>query len=101
MELQDCDVLKRFYGEILPMVEMEILEKSFAFYRSRPSNWSFNIQAARFANAEINKDGSANLPFDRVILDIFVEKDYQMKSNETRNINRKRVKIVEVPEKYQ
>lgn len=96
----NCDILKRFYGDILPMVEMQILEKSFAFYRSRPSNWSFNVQAARFANAVLKKDGSVELPLDRVVLDIFVEEEYQMSWNETRNVNRRRVQVVEVPEKY-
>ena len=62
-----CPIVSRWFGEIVPIVEMEILRRSMAFYRSRPSNWSFNIQAQRFANAKLRADGTPILPLDRVV----------------------------------
>ena len=46
----ECELVDKFFGDILPTLEKEILRWSKAFYRSRPSNWSFNIQAQRWAN---------------------------------------------------
>ena len=94
-----CETFDTFFGEFIPIIEMEILKRSFGFYRSRPSNWSFNIQAQRFANAEVNEDGTAVLPLDRVVLDIFIEKSYRKMIEKTRNDDA-RIQYIHIPKKY-
>lgn len=63
---RDCETVDQLYGDILSTLEKEILVQSFAYYRTRPSNWSFNVQAHRWAKQ------AAGLEFDSVIYDIFV-----------------------------
>ena len=63
---RDCETVDQLYGDILSTLEKEILVQSFAYYRTRPSNWSFNVQAHRWAKQV------PGLKFDSVIYDIFV-----------------------------
>ena len=56
------------------MLEKEILVQSLAFYRARPSNWSFNIQGHRFAEW-----GPRNLTHDRVVYDVFLNRHKRRK----------------------
>ena len=95
-----CEIAERFYGEILPMVEMTILEKAFAFYRSRPSNWSFNIQARRFAHADVDEDGRPELLHDRCILDMFLKEEFQMSYYNMSNVNKRPQKMQDIQKKY-
>ena len=61
-----CDTIGQLYGDILSTLEKEILVHSYCYYRMRPSNWSFNVQAHRWAK---NVTG---LKYDSVIYDIFM-----------------------------
>merc|ERR1712150_66536 len=78
----------------------EILRRSLGFYRSRPSNWSFNVQAQRFADSELNKNGTAKLPLDRAIMDIFVKPRFRMSRFSSKNVNNKIVEFMQIPPKY-
>ena len=50
----------------ISLVSIVLLVRSFAFYRARPSNWSFNVQGHRWAERK-----SKDLIYDRVVYDIF------------------------------
>lgn len=67
--LKSCWVYQDYLGEILSLFEKEVISKSQIFYRARPSNWSFNVEAQRFSNKKFE-----NLKDDSVIFDIFVRK---------------------------
>lgn len=58
-------MIKNLYGDILSTLEKDILTHAYVFYRTRPSNWSFNVQAHRWAQ---NVTG---LAYDAVVYDIF------------------------------
>ena len=45
----NCQVIDDYYGDVLSTLEKEIVLKSAIFIRSRPSNWSLNVQGHRFA----------------------------------------------------
>ena len=64
-----CWALDFYYGDVLSTIEKEILRLATIFYRSRPSNWSYNVQGHR--NARLNGD---ELQFDRVVFDIFMRR---------------------------
>ena len=64
----NCDIIIDYFGDILSTFEKEILIYSMSFYRARPSNWSFNVQGQRFAR-------EMDLSMDRVIFDVFLERD--------------------------
>ena len=95
-----CQTMSRFFGEIVPQVEMEILRRSLAFYRSRPSNWSFNVQAQRFADADLNENGTAKLPLDRAVVDCFVKPRFRVGRFGKKNVNNKYVEMMPIPMKY-
>ena len=40
----NCKLLADYLGDILSTFEKELMIRAFAFYRARPSNWSFNVQ---------------------------------------------------------
>ena len=61
---ESCEMIDQYFGDILSTFEKEILIHVKSFYRSRPSNWSFNVQAGRFASG-------IDLSHDRVIFDVF------------------------------
>jgi len=65
-EIAGCTLLESYMGDILSTFEKEILLNSSAFYRARPSNWSFNVQGQRFATHD-------ELPYDRTIFDVFLD----------------------------
>ena len=46
---ESCEVIREFYGDILSTLEKEIMSFSRIFFRTRPSNWSFNVQGSRMA----------------------------------------------------
>ena len=48
-EAEDCEVIRRWFGDILSTLEKDILSWSRVFFRTRPSNWSFNLQGRRMA----------------------------------------------------
>ena len=58
-----CQVIADYFGDILSTLEKEISSRAISFYRSRPSNWSFNVQARRFAE-------DVDLELDRVVFDV-------------------------------
>jgi len=62
----NCSIIKEYFGDILSTFEKEIMIRSSVFYRSRPSNWSFNVQGHRFAEYE-----HSELVDDEVILHVF------------------------------
>ena len=70
-----CEPVDLWFGEILSILEKEILVHSGAFLRARPSNWSFNIQGQRMARFE-------SLPHDRYMFDIFMNGSWIMPSIE-------------------
>ena len=43
----DCPMIEEWYGDIVSTLEKEILSWSRIFFRTRPSNWSFNVQGRR------------------------------------------------------
>jgi len=61
---RNCDVIDSWFGEVLSQMEKELMIYSETFLRARPSNWSFNVQAHRFASGK-------SLKYDRVMTDIF------------------------------
>lgn len=63
---EDCWVYEHYYGDILSTLEKEMMVISKIFYRSRPSNWSFNEQGHRFA-----EEPAEEIAEDRVVFDIF------------------------------
>ena len=65
--------MHQYFGDILSTFEKEILIYAKLFLRSRPSNWSFNVQGHRFARYE-------ELPYDRYVFDIFKNKDGKLPS---------------------
>lgn len=67
LEEVNCTILVDMFGDILSTFEKEILLRSLGFYRTRPSNWSFNIQGHRWAEY-----GPKQLTHDRVIFDVFM-----------------------------
>ena len=66
-----CETVDKIYGDILSTMEKEILIGSFCYYRMRPSNWSFNVQAHRWAK----KEEISGFKYDSVIYDIFLSDD--------------------------
>lgn len=66
-----CETIDKIFGDILSTMEKEILIYSFCFYRMRPSNWSFNVQAHRWAR----KEQIQGFKYDSVIYDIFLSED--------------------------
>lgn len=65
-KFRDCEIIDRLFGDILSTFDKEIGVQSLSFYRSRPSNWSFNIQGQRFS-----KYSNEDLEHDRVVFDVF------------------------------
>lgn len=63
---KQCATLDRYYGEILSLVEKELMVISRHFYRCRPSNWSFNQLGYRAALMPYEK-----IRDDKVIFDVF------------------------------
>ena len=74
-----CWVLEEYLGEVNSELEKELLSRALAFYRSRPSNWSYNVQASRFGRFE-------NLPYDRAIFDIFDEINFLRADDDPRKV---------------
>ena len=64
-----CKYIDQTFGDTISTLEKEILVQSLAFYRARPSNWSFNIQGHRYAEL-----GPGNLTHDRVVYDVFLNR---------------------------
>ena len=77
---QNCTLLIDMFGDILSTFEKEILLRSLAFYRTRPSNWSFNVQGHRWANYKAD-----DLVHDRVIFDVFTERNIKNKTRKRRS----------------
>ena len=69
-----CQVIKDFFGEVLSIFEKEIMLRSSIFYRSRPSNWSFNVQGMRWATKSYEQ-----IENDRIVFDLFVTKNCSKK----------------------
>ena len=67
----NCKTLQNYFGEILSTFEKELMVNSKSFYRTRPSNWSFNVQGQRFAFSD---DVGSDLVYDRVIYDVFLKR---------------------------
>lgn len=63
---ENCELLKVLFGDVVSTFEKEVIVQSLSFYRTRPSNWSFNVQGHRFARYT-----SEELRYDRVIYDVF------------------------------
>ena len=63
---EKCELVKNLFGDIVSTFEKEVLVQALSFYRTRPSNWSFNVQGHRFARYT-----SEELKYDRVIFDVF------------------------------
>merc|ERR1712110_1320234 len=61
---QDCEAIDNWFGEVLSELEKELLIYAKAFFRARPSNWSFNVQGHRTAKFD-------TLDHDRYIYDLF------------------------------
>jgi len=68
---EKCKIIDDFYGDVLSTLEKEILSWSRIFFRSRPSNWSFNIQGRRMSRYSWLK-----IKDDRTIFDIFPKELY-------------------------
>ena len=68
---EDCDVIQRFFGDVLSTLEKDILSWGKVFFRTRPSNWSFNLQGRRMARYkwELIKE-------DRPIYGLFPKHEY-------------------------
>lgn len=62
-----CPILNQHFDEIFSTFEKELMIQSFGFYRARPSNWSFNVQGARYSKYD-------RLIFDRTVYDIFLNR---------------------------
>ena len=67
-----CGMLNDLFGDIHSTFEKELMLRVGAFYRMRPSNWSFDVQGQRFANMN-----ASELRNDRVIYDVFKNKKEQ------------------------
>lgn len=55
----DCWMIDTYFGDILSTLEKELMVMSKIFYRSRPSNWSFNQEGYRIASRtyeEVSQD---------------------------------------------
>ena len=65
----NCWALHEHFGDILSTLEKEILIRARIFLRTRPSNWSFNVQGHRIAERGFEK-----VENDRVIFDVFQRK---------------------------
>lgn len=63
---KDCWVIDIYFGDILSTLEKEMMVLSKIFFRSRPSNWSFNQQGHRMPNYPYEE-----IQNDRVIFDVF------------------------------
>ena len=61
-----CVAIRDLFGDFLSTLEKEILLYSSAFFRARPSNWSFNIQGRRFSQFDYER-----IKNDRVVFDLF------------------------------
>ena len=68
---QDCDVIQRFFGDVLSTLEKDILSWGKVFFRTRPSNWSFNLQGRRMARYEWEL-----IKEDRPIYGLFPKHEY-------------------------
>jgi len=70
-----CEVIDTWFGEVMSEFEKEILIYAKAYFRSRPSNWSFNVQGHRTAHYETLED-------DRYTYDLFKKDDGKIPSIE-------------------
>lgn len=64
--MNSCWVVKKYFGDILSTLEKELMILAEIFFRSRPSNWSFNEQGHRASQYEYDR-----IKNDRVIFDVF------------------------------
>lgn len=55
---------------------------SLAFYRSKPSNWSFGVQGLRFGRFNYDR-----IQYDRVIFDIFGDSFKNSRKNFVNKMN--------------
>lgn len=63
---KDCWVVDIYFGDVLSTLEKEMMVLSKIFFRSRPSNWSFNEQGHRMAMYPYEE-----IQNDRVMFDVF------------------------------
>lgn len=63
----NCEVVRDLFGEVLSTFEKEIMLRATVFYRSRPSNWSFNVQGMRWSSKKFGE-----IALDKTVFDLFV-----------------------------
>ena len=61
----NCWAHRHYFGDILSTLEKQLMVQAKIFIRTRPSNWSFNVQGHR------NSEGYQKVANDRVIYEIF------------------------------
>ena len=64
----NCWAFRDYFGDVLSTLEKELMVQAQIFIRTRPSNWSFNVQGHR------NSEGYQKVVNDRVIYDVFKNK---------------------------
>lgn len=84
---KSCKIIRDYFGDICSTFDKEIQFKSTMFYRSRPSNWSFNVQAQRWANSDYKSIENDGTVFD--VFEDFCNKTCLQSRKIDRNLDQK------------